>query len=766
MGFLAPIMLWGAAAAAIPIALHFFFRSRYRVVPWAAMKFLLDSIEQTSRRLRFQELLLLILRCALLVLLALALARPLSSAVRGGGRGDAVDAVLVFDTSYSMGASDGAQSRLARAQQAALQIIDQLPAHSTVQVLACADRANLLGPRSPSDLEQARVLIGELAVSSLATDLYPGVVEAAGVLQRGQAPNKELYVFSDMQKLGFERQAGGLSRALQDIKEKAAVFFIRCGTRPSPNVAIIGITPQSGVPRPGERIGFAVLVRNTGAEPVKDLQVSLAVDGNDKLAEAQALPRIDPGETRAVALTAKLEKAGPRVLTARVVHDDLEGDNRYDQVVLVREQVHVLVIDGGARDRDPEKWSSFNLMNALSPVKDSERSKHYLQPRLVTPRLASPALLARADLCILVNVALEADPKKPAEVLPADFAPALATFVKQGKGLIIYAGDNVAPEVYNRVLGGQGLLPLPVKSVLDQPKAPLKLDPGSAGLPAFWKFRDDDYYKGFKDIAVYRALELQEPDKNKNDPAVKDPLNVVFRYSSGKAAVVSRLCGDGEVLLVSTAADKGWARGSTEPTWTDWPLHFEFVPFVDGLVSHLLQGQTQTSNLIAGSKLEWYLTSSGPGDSAWGEFAYTLVCPDGKHVRLGLPEKRNTRSVISAADLPLAGVYKLVARRQTQSDRDEESSADSSNRGAAAPQDVPIAVVPDLRESQDLTLLTDREIDERLGFQPIHLTASGTGSLDGADERLNREWTTTLLALVLALAFGESVLAYWCGRAW
>src|SRR3954447_176858 len=120
MTFLAPYMLWGALAAGIPIALHFFFRSRYRTVPWAAMKFLLTSIEQTSRRLRFQELLLLATRVALLLLLALALARPVSSAVRGMGRGEAVDAAFVFDTSFSMGAADGAKTRLQRAQAEAL----------------------------------------------------------------------------------------------------------------------------------------------------------------------------------------------------------------------------------------------------------------------------------------------------------------------------------------------------------------------------------------------------------------------------------------------------------------------------------------------------------------------------------------------------------------------------------------------------------------------------------------------------------------------
>src|SRR3984957_5325331 len=107
MAFLAPYMLWGALAAGIPIALHLFYRSRYRTVPWAAMKFLLASIEQTSRRLRFQEMLLLAMRVLLLLLLALALARPSGSSAGRGARGDAVDAVLVIDNSLSMGARAG-----------------------------------------------------------------------------------------------------------------------------------------------------------------------------------------------------------------------------------------------------------------------------------------------------------------------------------------------------------------------------------------------------------------------------------------------------------------------------------------------------------------------------------------------------------------------------------------------------------------------------------------------------------------------------------
>src|ERR1700738_1542295 len=105
------VFLGGLAAAAIPIALHFFFRSRYRRVPWAAMKFLLTSIEQTSRRLKFQEMLLLLARVALLLLLALALSRPFSLGGKGSA-GDAVDAVFLIVISYSMDARDGPVTRL------------------------------------------------------------------------------------------------------------------------------------------------------------------------------------------------------------------------------------------------------------------------------------------------------------------------------------------------------------------------------------------------------------------------------------------------------------------------------------------------------------------------------------------------------------------------------------------------------------------------------------------------------------------------------
>src|SRR5262245_47425553 len=218
MQFLSPWMLAGAAAVSIPIALHFFYRARYRPLPWAPMKFLKEAIEQTSRRLKFQEWVLLALRILAILLLALALARPGFKTATTAGRGEAIDAVLVFDTSYSMAARDGDKTRLDRAKDAALAVLDTLPANSSVQIYSCSDRAALLGPLQRFNLDQARQLIPTIEVNSLSTDLLPGLTEAFETAKTGTAPAKEIYVFTDLQKSGFERQQGAMKAKCEEIK--------------------------------------------------------------------------------------------------------------------------------------------------------------------------------------------------------------------------------------------------------------------------------------------------------------------------------------------------------------------------------------------------------------------------------------------------------------------------------------------------------------------------------------------------------------------
>src|SRR5512134_2626940 len=120
MSFLNPIMLFGIAAVSIPIIIHLLNRRRFQKVVWAAMRFIQASVEKNQKRMRIEDMILLALRCLLLALLALALARPaiLSNASDVFGQSK-VTGVIVLDNSYSMGMTDGVMTRFEKARKAA-----------------------------------------------------------------------------------------------------------------------------------------------------------------------------------------------------------------------------------------------------------------------------------------------------------------------------------------------------------------------------------------------------------------------------------------------------------------------------------------------------------------------------------------------------------------------------------------------------------------------------------------------------------------------
>jgi hypothetical protein len=77
MSFIEPALLWSALAVAIPIAIHFWHQKQGKPLPWAAMQWLTEEQQQQSRGFQFDNIWLLIIRCLLLVLLAILLAQPI-----------------------------------------------------------------------------------------------------------------------------------------------------------------------------------------------------------------------------------------------------------------------------------------------------------------------------------------------------------------------------------------------------------------------------------------------------------------------------------------------------------------------------------------------------------------------------------------------------------------------------------------------------------------------------------------------------------------
>src|SRR5262245_50389854 len=102
------------SAVSIPVIIHLLNRRRFRVVEWAAMRFLLAAQRKNARRMRLEQILLLVVRCLIVLLLVLAMASvtPWAEAVwrwvnPEGGKGflpgsTRTHRILVLDGSFSM----------------------------------------------------------------------------------------------------------------------------------------------------------------------------------------------------------------------------------------------------------------------------------------------------------------------------------------------------------------------------------------------------------------------------------------------------------------------------------------------------------------------------------------------------------------------------------------------------------------------------------------------------------------------------------------
>src|SRR5436190_19289832 len=113
------VLATAAAAVSIPIIIHLLTRKRFRVVPWAAMRFLLAAQKKNSRKLRIEQLVLLLMRVFVVLLVILAMASVSQWAedlwaktlpegsLLGSPGGKRTHRIIVLDGSLSMGLNDG-----------------------------------------------------------------------------------------------------------------------------------------------------------------------------------------------------------------------------------------------------------------------------------------------------------------------------------------------------------------------------------------------------------------------------------------------------------------------------------------------------------------------------------------------------------------------------------------------------------------------------------------------------------------------------------
>ena len=222
MSFLTPLFLFGALAAVVPIVLHFLRRERLPRVPFSDLRLLRGARIDHARRLRLRDLLLLALRAAALVLLALAFARPFVAARPAPG-GPAT--VVLVDTSFSLSAPGQADEARALARAA----IDAAPAGHLVGVVAFDDAARVAAGLA-FDRGAARAAVEGLSPRPRGTRYREGLAAASALI--GDRSGR-VVVVTDLQAGGWGDSGGGLSPHIEVETRRVAA--------PVGNLAVVGI---------------------------------------------------------------------------------------------------------------------------------------------------------------------------------------------------------------------------------------------------------------------------------------------------------------------------------------------------------------------------------------------------------------------------------------------------------------------------------------------------------------------------------------------
>ena len=406
----------GALLVSVPIIIHLLNKRRFKTIDWAAMDFLLEADKKNHRRVRIENLLMLLLRCLAVLLIALLVARPHRPKGLFGDKGDVnnFNRIVILDDSLSMGARGEGQIAFDRAKKRLVEFVNGLARNNSndylTVILASSPRTRiaalnkvLVSDKASSDDggtgSKGEVVreIKQLELSDRPAQLAIALEEARKITEDAAPENNSsggqlavdsvIYVISDLRAgdwaKGETPEWEQLTTAFKAFaKKENNCYLVNVGAAGAPNIAVSDIVPLRKMLVSGVETEFDVFVTNHGSVSLADVKVrftvgtsppvtkpikTIAAGGKESIRFRYtfAAPAGNPEESGTLPESIPIKA---EVLTNDRPDDDhLAADNVRYFAARVHRAVSVLLVDGDPRD-DPTRSETFYLQRALRPT--------------------------------------------------------------------------------------------------------------------------------------------------------------------------------------------------------------------------------------------------------------------------------------------------------------------------------------------------------------------------------------------------------------
>ncbi len=336
MGFLAPWFLAGAVAVGLPLWIHLLRQYRSTPHPFSSLMFFERRTQSSIKHRRLRYLLLLALRIALLLLIALAFANPFVSRP-GGAAGGRKMLVIAVDNSFSMRFDD----HLARAKQAAMNAVSQLNPGERGQVLGVGSRVHFL-TQPVEEADQLKAAIQGIQPSDEQSS-FGELARALRTISQSSRIPLEVHFASDMQKSSMPPAFADL-RLGSDTK----LVFHSVADSKDPNWMVESVTAPAKIYDPKKvRVQAVVSGSNT---PATKRTVSLALDG--KVLESKSLDVSSNGRASVEFLSLDSPHGFHKGEIRIEPGDSLHEDDKFDFAIERTDPHPVLYLHPAGQDRD------------------------------------------------------------------------------------------------------------------------------------------------------------------------------------------------------------------------------------------------------------------------------------------------------------------------------------------------------------------------------------------------------------------------------
>jgi hypothetical protein len=717
MSFLAPAFLFALPLLAVPLLVHLFNRRQQDIIRWGAMELLLGGATPRRRFLRLRDLLLMLLRAALVLAMIAALARPTLSLSWSGAAGPR-DIIVVLDNSLSTARKVGGTTLFDRERAEAIKVIGQLNPSDELRVLLVSPTPRWLSdtPVSADGANQRSLVaqLQELKPGDGSMDMYRTLQEAVKAEAAGKDMARFITVITDGQAYGWRANAASIWTSLDTLIKKSAFpvvanIIIPDGAfAPAANLSVQKLAAARAVVGAGQPATFTASVENTGVGTSR--ATSLVWSAGQSSLGVSTIPPLDAGAGTTVSISEPFGSIGLQDVTCRLADaDDLAPDDSAHFLLEVVRSVPVLIVEGEPQ-ADPIQSDTRYLLTALGGVEGANAERpagSVFSPKVISYRRLRDEDISAYPCIILANVP---------RLLP-ETVEKLQQHVNSGGGLWIALGGQADVDTFNRSLFDQGTGLSPVNHEVFAAVAPPSPDHPATALLADVQRLDVDRGR------VYRRHQF--------DIGSGNSVLVLLRADGGTPLVVEKELGRGRVIL--QAFPLGLA-------WSNLPLCQAYVVMVHEWLWYLSEPGMVKRNLLPGEALQ---LAVAPDTSDGGA---TLEAPEEHKLQVTGIEQDN-RILFRSARTALPGEYRLTLRGGKEGAREER-----------------FLVSRDPEES-NLTPLSDAEMHAlaksaglNFGAQPLAIPSDHR--VAGPPQPV-AQWVLLALAGLLAV---EAFAAFWLAR--